>query len=484
MNITGETSKLEQALARASSLVHSAVTNIGKTLVIGIGGALATAAGTAVAAIWQWAKEEQSVTDLSSSIKMLGGDVEQLVPKYERVMAQIQQNTTIADDASRSAMAYAASMGAPVDRLDDLAIAAAGLSARLGMSMRTAMMLLTRSLTSGQFTLFTRYGLAIDKTKTKTEQFAQVIEFANKGFGKQADMVNTITSRLTQLKNNFGDIMEALGKNLAERFKIKEIFETASKAMFRFGQSIQLAIDKIKPGTFGLGKLADRFDKIGERLVAIALFLPSLWKAGKGIFGNWENFKDVFKTILKEGASLFLTTLIEGFKMLRPLFQGLGEIVASAVEGYLSRVPILNKLIIGRPLAEMAEADVRQELGYKPGEAILDGSDKRKIKQRYLDMRAEYEENQFSGGGKLGERMRQHMIATAAKRIETGATRAIDSINTFTDAVSKKYSEAVDAILVKIEERTGVDFSKEWEDALAAAAKAYLNAASLQRGLG
>ena len=131
VNVMAETGQLQAGLARAQNMVSGALSNIGKTLMIGVGAGLAAAVGTGIAGVWAWAKEETSVVDLTSSIKMLGGSLDELMPRYERVAVQIQQNTTIADDATRSAMAFAASMGAPVDRLDEMAQAAAGLSARL-----------------------------------------------------------------------------------------------------------------------------------------------------------------------------------------------------------------------------------------------------------------------------------------------------------------------------------------------------------------
>jgi len=345
VNIMGETSKLEQSLARAKNLVSSAVSNIGKTLMIGIGGALATAAGTAVASVWQWSKEEQSVVDLSSSIKMLGGDVDKLVPKYEKVANAIQQNTTIADDATRSAMAYAASMGAPVDRLDDLAIAAAGLSARLGMAMRTSMMLLTRSLKSGQFALFARYGLAIDRTKSKQEQFNQVLEFANKGFEKQAAMADTISGRLTQLKNNFGDIMESLGQKIAEKFQIKEVINEFSKRMYKLRQVLDVLFSAIKPGTFGIEEIGQKFEDLVVKMMAFIRTIPEAVRIIRKEF-DWRNMFDVLWEGLKGLGNVLKTIFSEAFNSLTPIMRALGTILMDEIHDRLQSIEIMGKPLV------------------------------------------------------------------------------------------------------------------------------------------
>lgn len=354
VNIMGETSKLEQAFAKAQSMAKGFVTNIGKTIAVGVGAALATAVGTAVAGVWAWAKEEQSVKDLESSIRMLGGSVDKLVPKYEKVISQIQQNTTIGDDATRSAMAYAAAMGAPVDRLDDLAIAAVGLSARLKIGLQGAMMVLVRSMKSGRFDIFSRYGLQLDKTMTAQEKLNEVMKFATAGFQKQVEMADTLSGRLNQLKNNFGDLMETLGKKIAEKFQLKEIVDELSKRLYQIVSVFSKVIESIKPAEINLQKIGDRFTEIAKNIMAFVLALPGIWKAFREniSFGNlilviWEG--------LKGAAFNFIEMIKDGFYTLEPIFLALSQILMQEIRKELSEVRVM-----GHPLMEPV-AGIRSE---------------------------------------------------------------------------------------------------------------------------
>jgi hypothetical protein len=333
-------------------------------------------------------------------------------------------------------MAYAAALGAPVDRLDELSIAAAGLAARLKMSMQTAMMYLVRGLTSGRFDILTRYGLQLDKTKTKEEQFAQVLQFANEGFSKQIEMADTISGRLTQLKDNIGDAMEVLGKRLSERFKLKEIVDAISKSVFRLSYAFEnLVLNNIKPGEFGLEGVAGWFDRIVERMLAIGYLIPSLWKGFKNIFLDWDNFKIVFGTILKESAILFVTVLREGLKGLTSVFDILAAYFGGVVEKQLLKIPFVR----GEVMAKYGK------MGWISDEDIRDV-------EEAIDWRVRREQKEDRQG-----------IATDRLR---------SSLSTIMD----QYNKAINNIGKQISETAGVNVSEAWEQAKASASVDFANA--------
>ena len=333
INVLAETGKLESGLARARSMVTGFVQNIGKTLAVGIGGAIATAAGTGIASVWAWAKEEQSVKDLESSIQMLGGSVEDLMPRYEKIAAQIQQNTTIADDATRSMMAYAASLGAPVDRLDDLATVAIGLGARMNRSPQMAMMLLTRAMQSGRFDMFQRYGLPMDKNMSAQEKMNKVWAWGLQGFGKAVAMADTLTGRLTQLKNNLGDMLEALGKKITEKLHLKEIVDEISKRIYRMVQGFTEFLDRIKVFKMDITAIGDKFEQIIVRLIAMMMTLPEVGRQIKEWFSR-DNLKSFASTLLDvfKGLGKALWETLKGVLLtLAPIFKGLGEVLVQVV---------------------------------------------------------------------------------------------------------------------------------------------------------
>lgn len=361
VEITAETSRLESAIERAYSTVTSFAHGAGRAIITGIGGALATAAGTALASIWAWAKEEQSVQNLAISIKMLGGDVATLIPRYERFASILQQNTLLSDTATRSAMAYAASLGAPVNQLDKFVEVAAGLSARLGISLETATMLLARAYKSGYFGVFSRYGLSLKETMTVQERWNAIVAFSVLGLKKLNGQADTITGRLSMLKNNFLDIMEALGQKLAEKFKLKEVIDRIRKGLFILGRyfSDMLKQWDTKGKSGWLDKIIPKMISIVASVKAFISVLPRIWNNLKEIM-SLETFIKVIKTaadILMEAGRGLVDIITQGIAALAPLWEYLGQkivnVIFPALDKWLASAHIP---LISRAAAERVEA--------------------------------------------------------------------------------------------------------------------------------
>lgn len=148
---------------------------------------------------------------LTASLKMIGKYSDTAYQDLKKFASAIQSVTTYGDEAVQDLM----SLGITLGKLSGTGLkkatkAAIGLAEVIGTDARTAMMLLARAA-QGQFQLFTRYGIVLDKFNTKQEKFAELLRLGAAGFKIQEEKAEGLAGLLTRVANAFGDVLEQIG---------------------------------------------------------------------------------------------------------------------------------------------------------------------------------------------------------------------------------------------------------------------------------
>ncbi len=297
---------------------------------------VAVAAGAVLAAreIIRFGKEsvgsfmaqEKAVDSLGDALDLLGQKNKRSMKEMLSFASQVQQLTTIGDEATIELMSMGASMGKlSGDTLKAATVAAIGLSKAFKMDLQAAMRLVSRAAQGDTQTL-ARYGIKLEDGLSAQEKFNKVLEIGTENFKLAQGEIDTSSGAMEQLKNKWGDVKEVVGGWIARLvpplIKSFNFLEVAVKN-WRLSLSLAFKTVTLKAIEFVL----DFKHLFTKKLPAYLIWFKDNWAAifldlhegTKTIFKNmWTNIKsffEAFKTWLAGGDFEFQWTgLLEGFK--------------------------------------------------------------------------------------------------------------------------------------------------------------------------
>ncbi len=159
--------------------------------------------------------QEDAVNNLRASLELLGPVTQETVSDFEAWASEIQQVTTLGDEAVLEIASLGASMAKLSGQaLKDATVAAIGLSKCLQIDVNTSMVFSSNAGDSNTSS-FSRYGVTLDTTLTKQEQFQQVLQRGIKDFSLAEAETETYRGQMIQLSNTWGDVKEQIGSALA-----------------------------------------------------------------------------------------------------------------------------------------------------------------------------------------------------------------------------------------------------------------------------
>jgi len=169
----------------------------------------------------------------------LAGDFSQAASKDLQDFAiQLQKTTVISDETTLQMLALSKSFGVSNKQAKELVTAAANLSAVTGKDLRTSVEQLGGSL-SGNLGLLGRTAPALRGLSKEALAAGGAIQFVNERFGGAAEaQAQTFSGAITQLKNQFGDLLEVVGDIVTKSPVLVEVFKFISEQISRAGQSL------------------------------------------------------------------------------------------------------------------------------------------------------------------------------------------------------------------------------------------------------
>jgi len=226
-------------------------------------------AGAVTAVVYAAGKQEEADIKLAAALENIGLAADDVLPDLKRYAESLQDITRYGDEAVEGAMTQMINIaGLQGEELKDATRAAIGLAAAYEMDLTTAAMLVARAA-KGQTQTLTRYGIVLDMTATKEQQFAQLLEIGAEKFALAEKEARGLTGRTTQLKNRFGDLLQAIGKT---------IFGTDSMAdtVHALQEKVKGAVEWVKDLTDAEAKQFGTVIKWGAGLLAVTAALSPL----------------------------------------------------------------------------------------------------------------------------------------------------------------------------------------------------------------
>lgn len=195
-NIKGLSGSLG-GLAKSAALASGAFLGAG-ALVAGLKAATAAAA-------------EQELAE--KKLRFAAGDLTDELIKQAQAL---QQNTIFGDEAIISQQAYLASLGLTGDQIKDTISASLDLAAATGMSLESAVMNTSKTLSGMAGELGEKLGPAFRELTPEALKAGEGIKFIAEQFGGTAQAeVETMAGSMAQAKNAIGDAAEAIGNLLS-----------------------------------------------------------------------------------------------------------------------------------------------------------------------------------------------------------------------------------------------------------------------------
>lgn len=202
---------LNRAKADTAAAAQSMNSSMGsvKSMLMGLG--LAYAAQRAGRFIMDAAIEQDAATtSMNSALAKQGKYTTDASKDLAKYANQLQATTVYSNDMIQAQMALAMNMGVPAGRIKEVTTAAVGLAATIKKDVPTAMGLMVRAM-NGNTAMLTRYGIALDTTKSKEEQFEQLLKIGAQGMRTAADDTKSATGQMAQFKNSVGDLAKKVG---------------------------------------------------------------------------------------------------------------------------------------------------------------------------------------------------------------------------------------------------------------------------------
>lgn len=251
--------------------------------------------------------QENAVNGLNRALANKGGI--EYSEQLQKLAGDLQVVTTYGDEATMAAMKLGVNMGIPAAQMEDATKAAMGLSAAYEMDLNTAMQLVAKA-NAGQTGTLSRYGIVLDQTKSKEEQFIELLQ-KGKGAFPLAE-AQTTGQKLQQLKNVWGDLKEVVGQFLVELFGVNGSIQDTSKALLAATRYIE---KNMQEWIFEI-KYVFTYFEAGIKAVW-AIFEPAvtfLWESFKA---SMENIVSIAQWGIENAGNIFAS--------LPEIFAGIGK---------------------------------------------------------------------------------------------------------------------------------------------------------------
>jgi len=145
---------------------------------------------------------EDAANSLAVAIKAAGANVNEMLPKLDAFANRMMGLTVLDDDLIKRTMAVGLQIGIQADQIERATKAAIGLSARYNLDLNTAMMFISRQAIGGTVA-WSRYGIVIDETLSKTEQFNEILKRGEESFAAAEAKTKTLGGQMQILGRNF-----------------------------------------------------------------------------------------------------------------------------------------------------------------------------------------------------------------------------------------------------------------------------------------
>jgi hypothetical protein len=215
-------------------------------------------------------KQESAQASLEATLRSTGQESQRYMSYLLQQATALQRVTTFGDDAiisvQQQLIAFGAS-GQEIQRLTELTL---DLASGMRIDVTSAARLMGRAL-AGEFGSFSRYGIIVDESATKTEKLNQVLRQIEERFGGQAQaQAETMTGEIKQLSNAWGELQEAIAGVIAQSPLIEKVLRGMTALLLEQAQRLQGASQEaLKSTVKNLTEIAARVSGLEPGRIAL-----------------------------------------------------------------------------------------------------------------------------------------------------------------------------------------------------------------------
>jgi len=160
-------------------------------------------------------KQEDAERKLAAAIGATGGAVDSNMKRFKAFASEMQRLTVVGDETVLSLLQIATAQGLSAESSERAAKNAIALQSAFGVGAESAIRM-TAALEQGDATMLRRYIPALRGVEDNAMAVVKAQEILTGAFSIAEAEALTFGGQITQLKNAFGDFMEAIGSVVAE----------------------------------------------------------------------------------------------------------------------------------------------------------------------------------------------------------------------------------------------------------------------------
>lgn len=450
------------------SQIKSALGTVAK---VAAGAAAAITAGLGTA-VYLSTQQEESINNLEASLRRIGEFSKETSKDLQGFASSLQSQTVIGDEVILQQLAIAQSYGATAEQSKALVAAAIDLSAAQGKDLNSSVQQLSKTLGG--------YAGELGETQPALKALTQeqlrnggAIEIIAKQYaGFAAQQTRTFSGALSQTKNIFGDLLEAIGslvtsspvvigliKNAGEVFQglIQRVNENASSLKGLVANGINIAIKSFDILKNVVNLVFTALSNSGVIDAAISLFdrlklqVDIIVDSFGNVFGAVEQANSGISTfgtaanIILRGLTAAIEVVRAGFSSLATIGGAVGNAVGiisdesfqklkdSAVESAASARDALKNIISDDVIVSTEEAalTMRETLGLTTAGLVDEETGESAIDKAL---------------GVLASPEKAEMIAANAQAIGEGVSSGLKAVSDATDSVEKDIDQTAKTI--------------------------------------
>lgn len=245
------------------------------------------------------AEEEDAVKRLNNALEIQGKFTEQVSNKYQQLARDIQKTTRFADDEVMGLIQQLISLGNVGPREMDRAVKATiDFSSATGKDLNSAALIVSKAM-NGMTGSLTKFGIEIDQNIPKTQKAEKALESLEKHFGGFAQKdIQSFSGQMVQLKNQWGDFVEEVGKFIIQSPKTNKAITSITELLGGWADKLNLVNKRMREGTEE--NLIARIEKTTEFIEKQQKLLST------NLFGDQQKQMETINRALEVRKGLFI----------------------------------------------------------------------------------------------------------------------------------------------------------------------------------
>lgn len=233
--------------------IGASIKSIGAGIAAGFAASLTVGAAInfGKASVNAFLEADKTANKLKNTIIAVNGETEKTFNNLIKQSEQLQKTSIFSDDSIQQAQAALAAFGLTGDQIEELIPKLADFATIANTDIVQAAEQVGAGL-EGSGREFKKYGIEVDATKSRLENFNSILNGFVKFQGAASNAAGTFAGRLEQQRNAVDDLQEKIGQKLLPAFlKIQEFGLRAVKVIADlFGEDTQTEAEKAAE-TFG-----------------------------------------------------------------------------------------------------------------------------------------------------------------------------------------------------------------------------------------